>query len=184
VTSRAIQALGLTQEQFAELRRMLPARKVEAVKRFCEITGFGLAEAKAAIDAIEAGVVPGGGPPVSERPSWEAELYQGVKAIGQQSSNVSLYQASAIANLAGVLPEGSRSPTPEEAVEITRLIAGGDEAGAAARLGALFGLDPATAEQAAARLRFKRRGPKGLFAGIAIALTAFVAWVLWSVITQ
>lgn len=107
-----------------------------------------------------------------------------MNALGQQSSNVSLYQASAIANLAGVLPEGSRAPTPEEAVEIARLIASDAEAEAAARLGALFGLDPTTAEQAAARLRFQRRGPKGLFAVLAIAITAVVVWVVWQVITE
>lgn len=182
MTSRAIQALGLTDEQYADLKRMLPARKIEAIKRYREITDFGLAEAKAAIDAIEAGVVPGGGPPVSDRPAWEAELYRGAKAVGQQSSNASLYQASAVARLEGVLPEGSRPPTADEAVEIAQLIASGAEGDAAQRLGAMFGLDPATAERAAARLRFQRQGPKGLFAVVAVAVAAAVAWVLWSVI--
>lgn len=180
--SRALEALGLTPEQYADLKRMLPARKLEAIKRYRELTSFGLAEAKAAIDAIEAGVVPGGGPPVSERPAWEADLYQGVKGVGRQSSNASLHQASAVARLEGVLPEGTRSPTVDEAVEIARLIASGAEGDAAQRLGAMFGLDPAAAERAAARLRFQRQGPKGLFAAVALVVVAAVAWVLWNVI--
>lgn len=182
MTSRAIQALGLTEAQYADLKRMLPARKLEAIERYREITSFGLAEAKAAIEAMEAGVVPGGGPPVSERPDWEAELYRGAKAVGQQSSNASLYQASAVARLAGVLPEGTRSPTADEAVEIAQLVASGAEADAAQRLGAMFGLDATAAERATARLRFQRQGPKGLFTVVALAVAAMVAWVLWGVI--
>jgi len=182
VTSRAIEALGLTEEQFAELRRMLPSRKLEAVKRYVEITNFGLAEAKAAIDAIERGAVPGGGPALTERPSWEAAVHQGVRAL-RKEPGASLYDAKLIADLAGVLPAGSRAPTQKEASEIGALVLQGSTDEAAARLGALFGLDPTTAADVAARLGAARRRPKAVFTVIALAILAAAAWFVWRVAT-
>jgi hypothetical protein len=164
VSQRAIEALGLTPEQFADLRRMLPERKLEAIKRFREITDVNLAEAKAAVEAIEAGAVPGGGPPLSQRPA------------------VSLYDTKAIADLTAVLPAGLRAPSHAEAVEITDLVARGALEDAAARLGALFGLDPSTAADVAGRLRSARHRPRAIFAAIALGLLAASAWIVWRAI--
>lgn len=47
--------LELNQDQWREIRELIEGRgKIEAIKRFRELTGVGLAEAKAAVDAIEA----------------------------------------------------------------------------------------------------------------------------------
>lgn len=62
--SRAIQALGLTEGQYGELKRMLPGQHLQAIARYIEITKVNKAEARAVIDAIMAGAVPGGGPPI------------------------------------------------------------------------------------------------------------------------
>lgn len=180
-SSRAIQALGLTDEQYADLKRMLPARKLEAIKRYREITNFGLAEAKAAVDAIEAGAVPGGGPAVSQRPAWEAAAQQGMQAI-RQPSGASLYEAKMIADLAALLPAGLRAPSREEAAEIVGLAARGAIDEAAAQLGARWGLDPTTAAEVAGRLRSGRRRPAVVFAVIAGTLAAAIAWFAWSLI--
>jgi hypothetical protein len=150
---------GLTPDQLADLRRLLPSRKIEAIKLFREITGVGLAEAKAAVEALE-----------------------GVQAPRRQPG-VSLYDAKAIVDLAGVLPAGLRAPSREEAVELTDLVVRGAVEDAAARLGVLFGLDPATADDVAGRLRSARRRPRMIFAAIALGMLAATLWILWRAIT-
>jgi ribosomal protein L7/L12 len=173
---------GLTADQLAHLRRLLPARKIEAIKLFREITGVGLAEAKDAVEALEAGEAPGGGVPRAQTLSWEAAVHQGVRTLRQQAG-VSLYDAKAIVDVAGVLPAGLRAPSQKEAVELTDLVARGAVEDAAARLGALFGLDPTTATDVAGRLRSARRRPRVIFAAIALGLLAAAAWIAWRAIT-
>jgi hypothetical protein len=196
VTSRAIEALGLTEEQYADLKRMLPARKDEAVKRYLEITKFGTAEAKAAIDAIERGAVPGGGAAVSARPAWEQQAQQ--KAQKSQPSLAALLpplekkpkgalaaaEDRAIAALAALLPPGSRPPTAAEALEIAGLAREGAIDDAALRLGARWGMDPAAAAEIARRLKGGGRSPVLavavvfallLLLGGAVAFVLFVA---------
>jgi ribosomal protein L7/L12 len=173
---------GLTPDQLADLRRLLPSRKIEAIKLFREIAGVDLAEAKAAVEALAAGGVPGGGAPRAQTLSWEAAVHQGVRALRQQPG-VSLYDAKAIVDVAGVLPAGLRAPSREEAVELTDLVVRGAVEDVAARLGALFGLDPATAADVAGRLQSARRRPRLIFAAIALGLLAATAWIVWRAIT-
>jgi ribosomal protein L7/L12 len=65
LASRAIfKALGLTEAQYGELKRMLPGQKLQAIARYVELTKVNLAEARAVIDAMQAGTIPGGGPAI------------------------------------------------------------------------------------------------------------------------
>jgi hypothetical protein len=169
LVSRAIEALGLTEDQYADLRRMLPARKTEAVTRYYEITKFGLAEAKAAIDAIEAGVVPGGGPPVSSRPAWEQQAHQG--------TNASPSEARSITALSALLPAGSRAPTRDEALAIGELAAKGAFDEAALRIGAGWGVDTMAALAIAKRLRVGGNRPAALIFAVALAMALLGAVV-------
>jgi len=175
---RAIQALGLTESQYVELRRMLPARKLEAVKRYHEITNFSLAEARAAIDAIEAGAVPGGGPPIASRPGWEQADQPDVNAVLPSASPA---EARSIAALVARLPPGSRTPTRSEALAIGVLAAKGDVDQAAMQIGAGWGVDGDSARRIAIGLRPRGTALGGLFfvlaMGLVMGLLGVVAWM-------
>ncbi len=62
--SRAIRALGLDDSQYNELKRMLPGQKLQAIERYAAIAKVNKAEARAVIEAMQAGKIPGGGPAV------------------------------------------------------------------------------------------------------------------------
>jgi hypothetical protein len=175
--NRAIQALGLTESQFAELKRLLPTRKIEAVKRYREITNFGLAEAKAAIEAMEAGAVPGGGPPIGSRPGLSPKRQAAATAL-QGHPKATPGQARSIRALAALLPRGSRSPTPAEAVAICELAAAGAVDEATLRIGASWGVDTEAAREIAVRLGPRRRRSPMATLLFAAGLLLGAAWFL------
>jgi ribosomal protein L7/L12 len=77
----------------AETRRRLAAgNKIEAIKRYREVTGVGLAEAKDAVERIAAGKAPISSPTDATLPGAEASRIKAMIARGEKMAAIKLYR--------------------------------------------------------------------------------------------
>jgi ribosomal protein L7/L12 len=85
-----------TEQLQAEIRRHLAAgKKIEAIKHYREATGLGLAEAKAAVERIEAGKAPLADPADTKLPAAEASRIKAMIMRGETMAAIKLYRKAA-----------------------------------------------------------------------------------------
>ena len=101
---------------------MMPARKAEAVARYYEITKFGLAEAKAVIEASRQASVPGEQAARVIAADREQQVYQG-RACSHRGIPRRLL--SSIAAPSALRTVGERAPTRDEGSRVLDLAQGG-----------------------------------------------------------
>jgi ribosomal protein L7/L12 len=85
-----------TERLLAEIRRHLAAgNKIEAIKHYREATGVGLAEAKGAVERIEAGKAPLASPADAALPGAEASRIKAMIARGETMAAIKFYRKAA-----------------------------------------------------------------------------------------
>jgi ribosomal protein L7/L12 len=85
-----------TEQLQAEIRRHLAVgNKIEAIKHYREATGVGLAEAKDAVERIEAGKAPLASPADATLPDAEASRIKAMIARGETMAAIKLYRKAA-----------------------------------------------------------------------------------------
>ncbi|MGE0453428.1 MAG: ribosomal protein L7/L12 [Vicinamibacteria bacterium] len=185
---------GLTPPQLAEVRRLAAAdQKIAAIKLFRELTGVGLAEAKAAVEAFEREGKRSAAPHAASQhqPADRAALaarardaalagrtLEAVK-LYRTAHGVQLFEAKLAADLMLALPDRP-PPAPELVRRVGDLIAQGRRQDAAVELANGFGLDPQRAEELTGRLGGGgcRRAVTLLAAAALLALAALVGLLL------
>jgi ribosomal protein L7/L12 len=95
-------ASGPDSELLARVRNLLAAgNKIEAIKFYRAATGVGLAEAKAAVEAIEVGQVPAlGGPPATPAGPDVLDRVRNLLAAGNKIEAIKFYRAATGVGLA------------------------------------------------------------------------------------
>jgi len=185
---------GLAPQQLAEVRRLLAAgEKIAAIKLFRESTGVGLAEAKAAVEALDREGAHAATPHASsqrqtaDRAALVARARDAALAgrtleavkLYRTAHGVQLFEAKLAADLMVALPDRP-APVPELVRRVGDLIAKGRRQDAAAELANGFGLDPQRAEELTRRLGGGgcRRAVTLLVGAALLALAALVGLLL------
>jgi ribosomal protein L7/L12 len=144
-----------TEQLLAEIRRHLAAgNKIEAIKHYREATGVGLAEAKGAVERIEAGKAPLASPADAALSGAEASRIKAMIARGEKMAAIKLYRKAADVDLKAA----------KEAVD------------------ALAAQQRATGGAHGARTveRSSGVGPRAIAILVLILAAAAFAWLLWS----
>jgi ribosomal protein L7/L12 len=117
-----------TEQLQAEIRRHLAVgNKIEAIKHYREATGVGLAEAKDAVERIEAGKAPLASPADATLPGAEASRIKAMIARGETMAAIKLYRKAA-----GVDLKAAKEAVDALAAQLSRPAASARSSGSAA----------------------------------------------------
>ena len=148
--------MNLTSEQLKELRRLIAnGDKLEAIKQFRNIADVGLAEAKAAIDAIEAGAHHAGAHEAPPRNLKQAEqaalaairqgnLIEAIKRYRQQTK-VGLKEAKEAVDALAVMHRTDGRVNAKLAAQVIAMVKAGERERAITQLMSQAGFDDAEA---------------------------------------
>lgn len=148
--------MNLTSEQLKELRRLIAnGDKLEAIKQFRNMADVGLAEAKAAIEAIEAGTHHGSAHQAPPRNLKQAEqaalaairqgnLIEAIKRYRQQT-NVGLKEAKEAVDALAVMHRTDGRVNAKLAAQVIAMVKAGKKEDAITQLMSQTGFDDAEA---------------------------------------
>lgn len=148
--------MNLTSEQLKELRRLIAnGDKLEAIKQFRNMADVGLAEAKAAIEAIEGGAHHAGaheGPPRNLKQAEQAalaairqgNLIEAIKRYRQQTK-VGLKEAKEAVDALAVMHRTDGRVNAKLAAQVIAMVKAGEKESAITQLMSQTGFDDAEA---------------------------------------